>query len=60
MISILDLELSSFNTIMRSHEEDITGLTYNKFTNRVASISNDNSIKLWNAESMEVENEFVI
>lgn len=45
---------------MRSHQDDITGIVYNKLTNKVATISNDCTIKLWNAETMEVENEFVI
>ena len=59
-ISILDLESSSYEVIMRSHLGHVTDVATNRMTNKVVSISSDDySVKVWNAETMEQLNEFV-
>lgn len=58
-ISILDLENSSFTVAMRSHLDNITDITYNNMTGKLVSVSEDFSVKVWHAESMEQVNEFV-
>jgi WD40 repeat protein len=62
-ISVLDLEASSFNVLMRSHQEDIVDIAFNKMVGKLVTIGKDCCIKVWNAKaglSMDVEDEFVI
>ena len=44
--------------LIRSHLENITDITYNSCTRKLVSIGLDSSIKIWNSESLDLENEF--
>lgn len=58
-ISVLDLENSSYNVIMRSHLDNIVDIDYNQMTGKLVSIAEDYNVKVWHAETMEQVNEFV-
>eukprot|EP00347_Sterkiella_histriomuscorum_P023802 403333335 len=57
-VAVLDLELSSYNVLIRSHQENITDLCYNSQTKKLVTVGLDSYIKIWNAETMDLENEF--
>jgi WD40 repeat protein len=52
-ISVLDLENSSYNVVMRSHLDNVSDVAYNAITNKLVSVSEDFSVKVWHAETME-------
>jgi len=52
-ISVLDLENSSYNVVLRSHLDNATDLTYNQMTGKLVTVGEDYSVKVWHAESME-------
>ena len=58
-ISVLDLETSSYNVVMRSHLDHVTDLTFNQMTGKLVTVSDDFSVKVWQADSMEQINEFI-
>lgn len=58
-ISVLDLEHSSYNVVMRSHMDNVTDIAYNQMTGKLVSVAEDYCVKVWHAESMEQINEFV-
>jgi len=58
-ISVLDLETSSYNVILRSHFDEITDVTHNQMTGKLVTIGNDFCVKVWDAETMDQINEFV-
>ena len=58
-VSVLDLENSSYKVVMRSHMDNITDLDYNKMTGQLITVSEDYSVKVWHAETMEQINEFI-
>lgn len=58
-ISILDMEESTFNVVVRSHLDHVTDLCFNKASGgKLVSVSLDQKIYIWNAENMEVQTEF--
>lgn len=58
-ISLLDLENSSYNVVMRSHQDNINDIVHNQMTGLLVTVSDDFSVKVWNSESMEQVNEFI-
>lgn len=58
-ISVLDLESSSYNVVLRSHMESVTDVAHNQMTGKLITIGNDYCVKVWHAETMEQINEFV-
>ena len=44
---------------MRSHLENIVDLCINNQTQKLVSVGMDHCLKIWNAETMELQNEFV-
>jgi WD40 repeat protein len=57
-ISILDMQESTFNVIIRSHLDTIQDLCFNKPSGKVVSVGLDQKIYIWNCETMEVNTEF--
>lgn len=53
-ISVLDLDTSSYNVLMRSHQENILDIAHNKMSGKLVSVGLDSSIKIWSAETMDV------
>lgn len=58
-ISVLDLDNSTYNVVMRSHLDHVTDLAFNKMSGKLVTVSDDFSVKVWLAESMEQINEFI-
>ena len=58
-ISVLDLEASSYNVILRSHMDNINDVTHNQMTSKLVTVGNDYCIKIWDSETMEQVNEFI-
>ena len=59
-LSVLDLETSCYDVVMRSHMGHVTDVASNRITNKVVTISSDDySVKVWNSETMEQLNEFI-
>lgn len=57
-LSILDMEESTFNVIIRSHLDHVIDLCFNKMASKVVTIGLDQKIYIWNSETMEVITEF--
>lgn len=58
-ISVLDMEESTFSVVVRSHLDNVTDLCFNQASGgKLVSVSLDQKIYIWNAESMEVQTEF--
>ena len=53
-ISVLDMEESYFNVIIRSHLDNIEDLCFNKPGGKVVSVGIDQKIYIWSLETMEV------
>jgi WD40 repeat protein len=58
-ISVLDLDHSNFNVVMRSHMDTVTDLAYNTMTGKLVTVSDDYSVKVWHGDTMEQVNEFI-
>ena len=58
-ISILDLETSSYNVVLRSHMDNVTDIAHNQMASKIVTVGDDYCVKVWHAESMEQVNEFV-
>lgn len=59
-LSVLDLETSCYDVVMRSHMGHVTDVASNRITGKVVTISGDDfSVKVWNSETMEQLNEFI-
>jgi WD40 repeat protein len=58
MISILDMEESTFNVVIRSHLENINDLCFNKPSIKLVTVGQDQKIYIWNSETLEVLTEF--
>ena len=52
-ISVLDLENSSYNVVLRSHLDNATDLAHNQMTGKLVTVGEDYCVKVWHAESME-------
>lgn len=52
-ISVLDLDSSSYNVILRSHMDDITDIAHNQMSGKLITVGNDYAVKIWDAETME-------
>ena len=52
-VSILDLESSSYDVVIRSHLGQVVDICSNRMTNKLVTISDDYSVKVWDAETME-------
>lgn len=52
-ISVLDLENSSYNVVLRSHLDNVTDLAYNHMLGKLITVGEDYCVKVWHAESME-------
>jgi WD40 repeat protein len=52
-VSVLDLENSSYNVVLRSHMDNITDLDYNQMTSKLITVGEDYFVKVWHAETME-------
>ena len=52
-ISVLDLETSSYNVVMRSHMDNIIDMDYNYVTGKLVTVADDFNVKVWHAETME-------
>lgn len=52
-ISVLDLETSSYNVVMRSHMDNIIDMDYNFVTGKLVTVADDFNVKVWHADSME-------
>jgi|LauGreDrversion4_2_1035121.scaffolds.fasta_scaffold42210_4 WD40 repeat protein len=57
-LSLLDMEESTFNVILRSHLDNVQDLCFNKPSAKVVTVGLDQKIYIWNAETMEVVTEF--
>lgn len=57
-LSLLDMEESTFNVIMRSHLDNVQDLCFNKPSSKNVTVGLDQKIYIWNSESMEVVTEF--
>jgi hypothetical protein len=44
---------------MRSHLGNVIDIAYNQMTGKLVSVSEDFSVKVWQADSMEQINEFI-
>ena len=58
-ISILDLESSSYNVVLRSHSDNLIDVSHNLMTGKLVTIGEDYCVKVWHADTMEQLNEFV-
>lgn len=58
-ISVLDMDNSSYNVVMRTHKDNVTDLAYSQMTGKLITVSDDYSVKVWHAETMEQVNEFI-
>tara|TARA_B110000285_G_scaffold230212_1_gene296391 strand:+ start:1129 stop:1686 length:558 start_codon:yes stop_codon:yes gene_type:complete len=58
-VSVLDLESSSYNVVLRSHMDNVTDLDYNQMAGKLITVGEDYCVKVWHAENMEQVNEFV-
>jgi WD40 repeat protein len=58
-ISILDLESSSYNVVLRSHSDNLIDVSHNLMTGKLVTIGDDYCVKVWHADTMEQLNEFV-
>ena len=58
-ISVLDLETSIYNLILRSHLGNVQDLTINFMMNKIITVGDDYCVKVWDSDSMEQLNEFV-
>lgn len=58
-ISVLDLESSSYNVVLRSHMDNISDITHNQMSGKLVTVGDDYCVKVWHAETMEQVNEFV-
>ena len=58
-VSVLDLESSSYNVVLRSHMDNVTDLDYNQMTGKLITVGEDYCVKVWHGENMEQINEFV-
>ena len=58
-ISVLDLESSSYNVVLRSHMDNIVDIAYNQMSGKLVTIGEDYAVKIWHAETMEQINEFI-
>ena len=51
-VSILDMEESTFNVIIRSHLDDVQDLCFNNPAGKIVTIGLDQKIYMWNAQTM--------
>ena len=58
-ISVLDLESSSYNVVLRSHMDNISDIAHNQMSGKLVTVGDDYCVKVWHAETMEQINEFV-
>ena len=58
-ISILDLESSSYNVVLRSHSDNLIDVSHNLMTGKIVTIGEDYCVKVWHSDTMEQLNEFV-
>lgn len=58
-ISVLDLESSSYNVVLRSHMDNINDIAYNQMSGKLVTVGEDYCVKVWHAETMEQVNEFI-
>ena len=58
-ISVLDLESSSYNVVLRSHMDNISDIAHNQMSGKLITVGDDYCVKVWHAETMEQINEFV-
>lgn len=58
-VSVLDLDSSSYNVVLRSHMDNVTDLAYNQMTGKLITVGEDYCVKVWHGENMEQINEFV-
>lgn len=58
-ISILDLQTSSYNVVLRSHQDNLIDISHNQMTGKLVTLGEDYCVKVWNADTMEQLNEFV-
>lgn len=58
-ISVLDLNTSSYNVVLRTHTDHVTDIAHNLITGKLVTLGEDYCVKIWNAETMEQINEFV-
>ena len=48
-LNILDLTTNDCKTIIRAHTEEVTQITYHGFSNSMITLSNDQTIRLWDS-----------
>jgi|TARA_B110001450_G_scaffold229665_1_gene230384 WD40 repeat protein len=58
-ISVLDLDSSSYNVVLRSHMDNINDIAHNQMAGKLVTVGDDYCVKVWHAETMEQINEFV-
>ena len=52
-VAVLDLETSSYDIVMRSHLGQVIDVCSNRMTNKLITISDDYSVKIWDSDTLE-------
>lgn len=53
VLSILDLTNNNYRTIVRAHTENVMQVAYHSYSNNMITLSQDQTIRLWDPEKLE-------
>ncbi|KAJ6659778.1 hypothetical protein lerEdw1_018494 [Lerista edwardsae] len=57
-LGCLDIQSRDYSTVMRSHLDAVLAFSVERFQNQLVTVSRDNTIRVWNLESMQQLYEF--
>ncbi|XP_066496904.1 WD repeat-containing protein 90 [Tiliqua scincoides] len=57
-VGCLDIQSRDYSTVMRSHLETVLAFSVERFQNQLVTVSQDNTIRVWNLETMQQLYEF--
>lgn len=57
-VGCLDIQSRDYRTVMRSHLDSVLAFSVERLQNQIVTVSQDNTIRVWNLETMEQLYEF--
>lgn len=52
-VGCLDIQSRDYRTVMRSHLDSVLAFSVERLQNQIVTVSQDNTIRVWNLETME-------